>query len=139
MLPIAIPVEWILFGARAALLAAGLLMLAVALGRWRRATVAQAERLAQALDETRSELRLLTELSTRLADRVGALQDQITARAELSAAQVPAAAGYDVGLRLARNGATPEEIAATSGVTRQEAQLLARLHGPDHRLPRTGT
>lgn len=139
MLPIAIPVEWILFGARAALLVAGLLVLAVAIGRWRRASVAQADLLAAALDETRSELRLLTELSSRLADRVGALQEQISTRAELSAAQLPAAAGYDVGLRLARSGATPEEIAATSGVTRQEAQLLAHLHGPDNRLLRKGT
>ena len=140
MLSIAIPHEWVFFGARAALLTFGLLVFGVALRRWRSTTVAQADRLAANLEAAHDELRALTGISIGLTAQVAALQEQIAARAELAvAARTPAASGYDVGMRLARSGASPEEISATSGVTRQEALLLARLHGPENRVLRTGT
>jgi hypothetical protein len=37
--------------------------------------------------------------------------------------------GYDVATRLARNGASVDEMIANCGITRHEAELLARLHG----------
>jgi hypothetical protein len=36
---------------------------------------------------------------------------------------------YETAKRLARNGATVEEIVASSGVAGTEARLLRRLHG----------
>jgi hypothetical protein len=38
--------------------------------------------------------------------------------------------GYDLALKLARHGADQEDIVSATGVTRHEAQLLARLHNP---------
>ena len=81
-----------------------------------------------------------TRLVARRAEKLAIPEDKLDARAQLSAAAAGnTPRGYDLALRLARNGAAAEEIAKTSGVTRQEAELLARLHGPDTIRLRTGT
>jgi hypothetical protein len=36
---------------------------------------------------------------------------------------------YPIAIRLARSGASPEEIMQSCGITRREAELLKRLHG----------
>jgi hypothetical protein len=50
----------------------------------------------------------------------------------------PAAAGpsYPIAIRLARNGATCEQIMESCGIGRQEAELVKRLHGPSKRSSR---
>lgn len=110
--------EFVFFAGRAALLVVALIAFAVAFGRWRRAG-------------TRDMQRLLS-VTEGLAEKLATLEDKLEARAQLSAAAAGnAPRGYELALRLARTGAAVEEIAETSGVTHQEAQLLARLHGPD--------
>jgi hypothetical protein len=47
---------------------------------------------------------------------------------QLAQVNAPGAGGIDLAVRLARQGSSLEEIVKTCGVTRQEAQLLLRLH-----------
>ena len=118
--------ELLFFAGRAAILVVALVAFAVAFGRWRRAGTRDMQRLFS--------------VTEGLAEKLATLEDKLDARAQLSAATAGnAPRGYDLALRLARNGAAVGEIAETSGVTRQEAELLARLHGPDTVRLRTGT
>ncbi len=59
------------------------------------------------------------------------MEARLEDRQQLAAVAVGGAPrGYDLALQMARNGAGAEQIAGTSGLARNEAQLLARLHGP---------
>lgn len=109
----------------------------VVIVRWHRAGVADMQRLLGQVDQSRGETRALAAITEGLATitqglaaRIGGLDDKLDSRALLSAAASSAPRGYELALRLARTGATIDEITETSGVTRHEAQLLARLHGP---------
>ena len=58
--------------------------------------------------------------------------DGLSERSEMEARLAPAGAagaqrGYDVAARLARNGASIDELVDSCGVTRHEAELLVRL------------
>jgi hypothetical protein len=116
--------EWILLAARIALLAVTLLCFALAFNSWRKSG-------RRDMQSVIAETRALTELTQRLAAEVAALQGRIEDRRELAAVSVGSSQrGYDLALQMARNGLAPQEIANASGVARNEAQLLARLHGP---------
>ena len=123
--------ELAFFGLRALLLAAGLVALAIAIGRWRRSGTRDMQRLFAELDQSRGDARELYVLAERLARRVEELTDRIEDRSELAYASAGTAQrGYDLALQMARNGASHDEIVSASGVTRHEASLLARLHNP---------
>jgi hypothetical protein len=124
------PDEMLFFAGRAAILVTAFLAFAFAFGRWRRAAARDMQRLLSELEQARSDSRALAAVAERLVVRLGGLEDKIDTRAQLAAAADSHPRGYELALRLARNGATIEQISETSGVTRQEAQLLARLHGP---------
>lgn len=117
--------QWIFFAGRAAMLAVALLAFAFAFGRWRRAG-------ARDLDRIRAETHELTALTQRLVQQIAQMEIRLEDRQLLAAASAAPAAqrGYDLALQMARSGASPEEIASASGVTRHEAQLLVRLHNP---------
>ncbi|RYZ66381.1 MAG: DUF2802 domain-containing protein [Proteobacteria bacterium] len=122
----------LLFAGRAALLCVAFLAFAVALVRWRRAGQRDMQTLMGQLDESRNETRGLAELTAALAAQLAGLKDSLDSRAQLAhASSTPSAGGIDLAIRLARQGSTPDEIAKTCGVTRQEAVLVARLHGTD--------
>jgi len=116
--------EWILLAARMALLAVTLLCFALAFNSWRKTG-------RRDMQSVIAETRALTELTQRLAAQVAVMQGRIEDRRELAAVSVGSSQrGYDLALQMARNGLAPQEIANASGVARNEAQLLARLHGP---------
>jgi hypothetical protein len=122
------------YGARAVILALGLLGLAVAIGSWRRATRKDMQRLFLELDETRGETRAFSDLAQQLTMQIRALQARYEDRQQLVAASAaPSYGGYDLALQMARNGAAAEAIVSASGVTRHEAALLTRLHNPAQR------
>jgi hypothetical protein len=116
--------ESILFAARTALLAVTLLCFALAFASWRRSG-------RRDMQSVMAETRALSELAQRLTAQMAAMEARIEDRRELVAAAAgPAQRGYELALQMARNGAAAEQIASTSGLARNEAQLLARLHGP---------
>lgn len=116
--------QWIFFAGRAALLAVAMLVFAFALGRWRRAGARDVQRIV-------AETQELATLTQRLAQQIAQMELRMEDRRHLAAASAaPAQRGYELALQMARNGASPEEMVNASGVTRHEAQLLARLHNP---------
>lgn len=123
--------ELAFYGARALLLVVALLGFGVAFGRWRRSGTREMQRLFTELDHSRSETRALSDLAQRMATQIEILQARVEDRQQLAlASAAPAQRGYDLALQMARHGASPEEMVSASGVTRNEASLLARLHNP---------
>jgi hypothetical protein len=121
--------ELLFFAGRAALLIVAFVGFAVAFGRWRRAGTRDMQELMLRLDASRSETRGLVDLTAGLAAQLATLQQKLEERAQLAQATVAVnSGGIDLAARLARQGSSVDEIVKTCGVTRQEAQLLARLH-----------
>ncbi|HTQ36246.1 MAG TPA: DUF2802 domain-containing protein [Steroidobacteraceae bacterium] len=118
------PNELIFFAARIALLAVTLLCFALAFASWRRAGRRDIQTVIAATQA-------LSESTQRLVAQVAAMEARLEDHRELvAAAAAPARRGYDLALQMARSGIAPQEIASASGVARNEAQLLALLHGP---------
>jgi Protein of unknown function (DUF2802) len=64
--------------------------------------------------------------------------ESLSERGDSDARLAPAGAvgaqrGYDLAARLAKNGAAVDELIASCGITRHEAELLSRLHVPKTR------
>jgi hypothetical protein len=100
--------------------------------RWRQKAECDAQRMFEQLDLIRAELMLL-------ADRVHSIeapaaparerpaQVEVRAPALMASAQ-SAPRGYEIAARLARGGATCEELISSCGLSRHEAELLMRLN-----------
>ena len=125
---------WITSG-RVLLLVIAFLSFAWALRRMRREAAEQSDRLHIALQQARAETLVLAERVTALATLVAAFPARVERPVE--APRPPArressgVRSYETAKRLARSGATVEEIVATCGVAGTEARLLRRLHGGD--------
>ncbi len=131
---------------RSAILIAALLAFATGFLRWRRQSVDSAAQLlarqAESLQvmeqvaatqarQARELQARLEQLEQRLETRLCEVQQRFDSRLQTAgAAAAQAPRGYELALRLARAGTGEEEITTASGVTRQEAQLLVRLHAP---------
>jgi uncharacterized protein DUF2802 len=92
----------------------------------------QAARLETALGEIRRLSGQVIALGGTLESFGTRLEQQAIAQRP-APAQAPAAAsvntrGYETAIRMARSGASVEEIVASCGTTRAEAKLLRRLH-----------
>jgi hypothetical protein len=122
--------------ARVILLALAFTGFALALSRMRREHAEQLERVHTTQRELVLQVHTLAERTSALATLVAALPKYVDRAAEAPppAPRREAAApvrSYDTARRLARAGASLEEIVATSGLAASEARLLRRLHGAD--------
>ena len=121
--------ETILMVLRGALLVGAFWVFALAFIRWRRADEQDAQRLHAQLERAFAELRSLHETVSVMSARVESLSERTESESRLAPVGVASAQrGYDLATRLAKNGAAVEELVASCGVTRHEAELLARLH-----------
>jgi hypothetical protein len=87
-------------------IAAGFIVLAWAIAQWRRAALLDSQRMFEQLDLLRSEM-------------------------PPAAMPAPASAinrGYEVAARMARSGASKDDLVQRCGVTPNEAELLLKLH-----------
>ena len=121
--------ETVMMVSRAALLLGAFWIFALAFSRWRRADERQMQHLAAQLQRTFAEVRSLHETVAVMSARL----DSMSERADSDARLAPAGAnssqrGYDLAARLAKNGAAVDELVASCGLTRHEAELLSRLH-----------
>jgi hypothetical protein len=121
----------------AAIVALGVAVASLAIGqaRLREASRRDAQRLFEQMDLTLGELR---DVSTALSGCLQGVQELRVrgTSAQRAAASAPAPApsrSYDIALRLARNGASREELMSSCGMSRHEAELAVRLHGPEQR------
>jgi hypothetical protein len=150
MLPLSqIPLDLVLLIGRAVFLVFCFVLATVAFTRWRRASertmelffeqnttllkrlYAVEEQLAAShaqLTDARDKIAALATLADSMVER---LEDSEQRRT--SAPSAAAAPSYQIAIRLARSGAAREELMSSCGLSRQEADLVQRLHAP----PRT--
>ena len=124
---------------RAAVLLAAFFTFARALLRMRREHAEQLDRVHTLQRELVAQVHTLSERTSALVTLVASLPKQVErvqespqpVRQRREAAPVRS---YESARRLARAGASIDEIVASSGLAASEARLLRRLHGsdPDH-------
>jgi len=126
--------DW-MYSLRALLLLAAFAGFAWALISARRQTAQNNAQLSARLETALGEIRKLSGQVTELSGTLGSLGTRLQqADAQRPVpAPAPAAAsvntrGYETAIRMARSGASVEEIVASCGTTRAEAKLLRRLH-----------
>lgn len=105
-------------------------VLAWRLHAWRRSAACDAQRMFEQLDLIRAELMFLSERVQGLETMTPQTHARPTAPEVRAPAVTSSAAprGYEVAARLARGGATCEELISSCGLSRHEAELLIRLH-----------
>jgi alkylation response protein AidB-like acyl-CoA dehydrogenase len=121
--------EFLLLAGRAVFLVFSFVVAAISFTAWRRATRRQT---AEVLSQTQLVLQRLAELEARVdATRSGvaALGERLERPAAPAPSQSPSP-GYQIAIRLARGGASREELMSGCGLTLAEAELVRRLHGP---------
>jgi alkylation response protein AidB-like acyl-CoA dehydrogenase len=121
--------EFLLIAGRAVFLVFSFIVATISFTAWRRATRRQT---AEVLSQTQLVLQRLAELEARV-DATRAAVAQLGERLDHPAATAPSQApspGYQIAIRLARGGASREELIASCRLTFAEAELVRRLHGP---------
>jgi hypothetical protein len=99
--------------------------------RWRQKAECDAQRMFEQLDLIRAEVMLLADRIHGMEVAAPVVREQRPAPVEIKAPPVsnsPAPRGYEVAARLARGGATCEELISSCGLSRHEAELLMRLN-----------
>jgi hypothetical protein len=127
-----IPPDLLAAAARIALALAAFAVYALLAARWHRSLRRDNERLFEQVDLALGGMRELADCVTAAQAKLGELAARIEAqdRAPPRAPQtVSTPRGYDVAIRLARSGASAEELASACGIATHEADLLTRLHG----------
>jgi Protein of unknown function (DUF2802) len=108
---------------------AGILIAAWSQARLKRsATLQSREALASSADLAEQLERLQAALATADA-RLAALAARLDEHSRT--AQGGSSTSYNVAIRMARSGASRQELMSTCGVTQQEADLVLRLHAAD--------
>ena len=86
------------------------------------------------LERAFNELRSLNETVSVMSARLDAFGERAEVEPKVAMpANLNAQRGYDVATRLAKQGASVEDLVSNCGITRHEAELLTRLHGPKAR------
>ena len=121
-------VEFLLVAGRAVFLLFSFVVAAFAFTSWRRAIQVQT---AQVLSQTNTVLQRLASLEARVdatKTTISQLGDRLERPALPPTGSGPSAS-YQVAIRLAKGGASREELMAGCGLSLAEAELVRRLHG----------
>jgi hypothetical protein len=121
-------VEFLLVAGRAVFLLFSFVVAACAFTSWRRAIQVQT---AQVLSQTNTVLQRLASLEARVdatKTTISQLGDRLE-RPPLPATGNGPSASYQMAIRLAKGGASREELMAGCGLSLAEAELVRRLHG----------
>lgn len=119
---------------RAAILVAAFAGFAWALQRMRREHAEQLDRLHTSQRELLAQVHSLSERASALATLVATTRQERVQEAPQPARprrEPSPVRSYETARRLARAGASIDEIVASSGLASSEARLLRRLHGSD--------
>jgi len=121
-------VEFLLVAGRAVFLLFSFVVAAFAFTSWRRAIQVQT---AQVLSQTNTVLQRLAALEARVdatKTTISQLGDRLERPALPPTGNGPSAS-YQMAIRLAKGGASREELMAGCGLSLAEAELVRRLHG----------
>src|SRR3954451_17334192 len=126
-------VELMLLVGRAVFLVFSFILATIAFVRWRRTTLAQTEIV---LANHTVLLRRLADLEARV-DATNVTVSQLlerTQKPQQVASPTPVATpGYEIAIRLAKSGASRDELISGCGLSASEAELVHRLHAPQTR------
>jgi alkylation response protein AidB-like acyl-CoA dehydrogenase len=123
-------VELLLIIGRAVFLLFSFVLATIAFVRWRRATLAQTELV---LANHAVVLQRLADLEARVDATnvtVSQLSERIRKPQQVASPTPVATPGYEIAIRLAKSGATREELTSGCGLSASEAELL---HPPQSR------
>src|SRR5690606_22062401 len=112
-----------LIAGRAVMLIGAFWVFALAFARWRRADERDSQALRTQLERAFTEMRSLHETVTVMSARIEAMSERVetdSRRPQISAVATPQARGYDLAMRMARNGSPVEDLIANCGITRHE-------------------
>ncbi len=121
--------EFLLIAGRAVFLVFSFVVAAISFTAWRRATRRQTD---EVLAQSQLVLQRLAELEARVDGARSAIAE-LSERLDRPVAPAPSQSpspGYQIAIRLARGGASREELMSGCGLTLAEAELVKRLHGP---------
>jgi Protein of unknown function (DUF2802) len=135
MLP-QVSIEMLLIAGRAVFLVFSFVIAAVTFSRWRREAQRNTEQLATQNGLVLERLAAIEERVAATNFRVAELASQMESEQRAASAADSAAPRYEVAIRLARGGASRDELIASCGLSRQEADLVERVHAPDRRSTR---
>ncbi len=129
----AMQLNLILLYGRAALLVFSFLLATWAFTRWRHATIRESARTTELSLAVLEKLSHIATELTGIQSAIGAIDARVTSLASRQEDNVHmtgtgGAAGYPIAIRMARGGASREEIVAVTGLTQQETDLVIRLH-----------
>ncbi len=123
-------IDFLLIMGRAVFLVFSFALATVTFTAWRRAARRESEQMQaqnQALLEQLAQIHARFDCTDQQVRQLG---EQLEQAATRSASVGRAAPGYQIAIRLARGGASADELAGGCGLTRAEADLVRRLHGP---------
>lgn len=123
---------WLIAG-RAVFLIFSFALAAVAFIRWRRAIQSQTQQLLASQEVL---LHRLADLEARVDATnvsVSKLAERLERPQQVASPQAAPSPGYQIAIRLARSGASREELVSQCGLSTHEAELVHRLHAPQSR------
>jgi len=126
-------VELMLLVGRAVFLVFSFILATFAFVRWRRTTLAQTEIV---LANHTVLLQRLADLEARVDATnvtVSQLLERIRKPQQVASPTPVATPGYEIAIRLAKSGASRDELISGCGLSASEAELVHRLHAPQTR------
>jgi hypothetical protein len=132
-----LPWDEILLAGRALFLVFSFLIAAIAFTRWRRAAECDTEHTAQQTERVLERLAVLEKALAATDARIAAQAQQLESQFNATPSGSAAGYSYQIAARLARAGASRDELMSGCGLTQQEADLVARLHGIPRRALRS--
>jgi len=122
-------VDLILIAGRAVFLLFSFIVAAVAFTRWRHATRAQMEEVLARSDIVLQRLAQLEARVDATHASVTQLAERLDRPQQFASSANPTSPGYQIAIRLAKGGASREELIAGCGLSTHEAELVQRESG----------
>lgn len=130
MPPISFDLNLALIAGRAVFLVFCFVLAAIAFTRWRRAADRSTDQFAA---QTERVLGRLAEIEARMEGTLTQLSERVAVLNTATAGNTTSPS-YQIAIRMARSGLAREELMSSCGLTRQEADLVQRLHAPVQQL-----
>jgi membrane protein implicated in regulation of membrane protease activity len=130
-MPIAMPqisIELLLIAGRAVFLVFSFVIAAVTFTRWRRGAQRSTEQLTVQNSLILERLAAIEERVASANFRVAELAKQLQGELRAASTTSDAQPRYQTAIALAREGASRDELIVSCGLTRQEADLVLRVH-----------
>jgi hypothetical protein len=136
-LPFAMPqvsIELALIAGRAVFLVFSFVIAAVTFTRWRRGAQRNSEQLMVQNNLILERLAAIEERVASATFRVAELATQLQGELRATSAASDAQPRYQTAIALAREGASRDELIVSCGLSRQEADLVLRVHASKQAL-----